>query len=69
MTIWINEQIDACGLVYACIASCDRRQAEACHQEFLAKLTEAERQEGWVVRLREVESWDEVPVTALKLSY
>ncbi|MEO0409846.1 MAG: glycogen debranching protein [Cyanobacteria bacterium P01_A01_bin.135] len=69
MTIWVNEQIDPCGLVQACIASCDRQQAETCHQEFVAKLTDRQRQEGWRAQLREVDSWDDVPVTALKLSY
>ena len=69
MTIWVNEQIDPCGLVQACIASSDRQQAEACHQEFVDKLTEQQRQAGWTAQLREVDSWDEVPVTALKLSY
>ncbi|MGF1535621.1 MAG: glycogen debranching protein [Elainellaceae cyanobacterium] len=69
MTIWINEQVDPCGLIHACIATCDRPQAEACHEEFRAKLTETQRSEGWVARLRSVDSWDEVPVAALKLSY
>ncbi len=69
MTIWVNEQVDSCGLIQACIATRDRGQAEACHEEFVAKLTDAQRLEGWVARLRNVDSWDEVPVTALKLSY
>ncbi|MGF1513283.1 MAG: glycogen debranching protein [Elainellaceae cyanobacterium] len=69
MTIWINEQVDPCGLIQACIATRDRHQAEACHEEFAAKLTAVQRQDGWAARLRGVESWDEVPVTALKLSY
>ncbi|MEB3355788.1 MAG: glycogen debranching protein [Synechococcales bacterium] len=68
MTIWVNEQIDPCGIVYSCIACCDQAQAEACHAEFEAKLTEAQREEGWVAQLRTVESWDDVPVAALKLS-
>ncbi len=66
--IWINEQIDPSGLIYSCIACVDADQAEACHQSFQANLTEDQRQSGWVARLRTVESWDDVPVNALKLS-
>lgn len=66
--IWVNEQIDPEGLVYACIACCDEAQAQACHQNFQDNLTDLQRQEGWVARMRTVDSWDEVPVAALKLS-
>ncbi|HHP7246293.1 MAG TPA: glycogen debranching protein [Elainellaceae cyanobacterium] len=68
MTIWINEQVDPSGIIHACIACCDQTQAEECHVEFQAKLTTNQRQAGWLARLRTVESWDDVPVTALKLS-
>ena len=68
MTIWINEQIDPSGIIHACIASCNEEHAKACHQSFLENLTPAQKQTGWVAVLRTVNSWDEVPVTALKLS-
>ncbi|MGJ3244546.1 MAG: glycogen debranching protein [Elainellaceae cyanobacterium] len=68
MTIWINEQVDPSGIIHACIACCDQTQAEECHVEFQAKLTPNQRQAGWLARLRTVDSWDDVPVTALKLS-
>ncbi len=68
MTIWVNEQIDPCGIVYACIAGIDEKAARECHQTWLANLSEEQKQEGWSACLRTVESWDEVPVNALKLS-
>lgn len=67
MKIWVNEQIDPCGIIYSCIASSNETQAIACHEEFKAKLSEEQKSQGWEARLRTVESWDEVPVTALKL--
>ncbi len=67
--IWINEQIDPSGIIYSCIACCDEAQAEACHQSFQSDLSEDQLASGWVARLRTVETWDEVPVNALKLSY
>lgn len=67
MTIWVNEQIDPCGILYSCIACADEKQAGECHEEFKSNLTEAQKEEGWVASLRTVESWDEVPVSALKL--
>jgi hypothetical protein len=67
--IWVNEQIDPSGLLYACIACRDEQHAIACHDSFESNLTETQRQEGWVARLRTVESWEEVPASALKLSY
>ncbi|TVP67360.1 MAG: glycogen debranching protein [Leptolyngbya sp. LCM1.Bin17] len=67
--IWINEQIDPSGLIYACIACCDQAQAQACHQSFRENLTDDQIQAGWVAQLRTVDSWDQVPVNALKLSY
>ena len=67
-TIWVNEQIDPCGILYSCIACSDPDQAQACHQSFLDNLTEAQKQAGWTARLRTVTSWDQVPVNALKLA-
>jgi hypothetical protein len=67
--IWINEQIDPCGILYSCIACCDEDQAKACQASFAANLTEQQKEEGWITRMRTVTSWDEVPVSALKLSY
>ena len=66
--IWVNEQIDPSGIVYSCIACCDEAQAQDCHRSFLDNLTEDQKKAGWVAQLRTVESWDEVPVSALKLS-
>ncbi|MEM9218082.1 MAG: glycogen debranching protein [Cyanobacteria bacterium P01_F01_bin.150] len=68
MTIWVNEQIDPCGIIQACIACQDEVHAQACHKEFQAKLTDEQKRRGWVAQLRTVESWDDVPVAALKLS-
>lgn len=68
MTIWVNEQVDPLGIIYACIACSSESQAEECHASFEANLTDQQRAAGWVARVRKVESWDEVPVSALKLS-
>ncbi|NJK39286.1 MAG: glycogen debranching protein [Oscillatoriales cyanobacterium RM1_1_9] len=68
MLIWINEQIDPSGLIYSCIACCDEIQAQECHESFKQNLTEDQKQQGWEAILRTVESWDEVPVSALKLN-
>lgn len=68
MTIWVNEQIDPSGILYSCIATSNEEQAKACQESFQANLTEAQKSAGWEVRLRTVESWDEVPVSALKLN-
>ncbi len=68
LVIWVNEQIDPCGILYSCIAGYDEAQAKDCHAAFEANLTDAQRKEGWVNRIRTVSSWDEVPVSALKLS-
>ena len=67
MTIWINEQIDPSGLLYSCIACCNETQAQNCHASFQQNLTVEQKASGWVARLRTVNSWDEVPVNALKL--
>lgn len=67
MIIWVNEQIDPSGMIHACIASCNENQAQDCHQSFEQNLTDVQKASGWVARLRTVNSWDEVPVNALKL--
>ena len=69
MTIWVNEQIDPGGIVYACIACQNEEAAQDCYQNWQNNLTDKQKQEGWVARLRVVDSWDEVPVNALKLSF
>lgn len=68
MTIWVNEQIDPSGMIYACIACCNESQAKDCHQSFQDNLTDKQKSAGWVAQLRIVKSWDEVPVNALKLN-
>lgn len=67
MTIWINEQLDPSGLLYSCIACCNETQAQECHDSFERNLSDFQKAAGWVARLRTVNSWDEVPVNALKL--
>jgi len=67
MTIWVNEQYDPSGILYSCIACCDAKQAEECHQSFEDNLTEAQKAAGWVAQMRQVSSWDDVPANALKL--
>jgi hypothetical protein len=69
MKIWVNEQIDPSGIVYSCIAYSNEDSAKACYEGWLNELTQEEKNNGWEVRLRTVESWDDVPVNALKLSY
>ena len=68
MTIWVNEQIDPSGLIYACIACCNESQAKDCHESFKNNLSEIQLKAGWVARMRTVDSWDEVPVNSLKLN-
>ncbi len=34
MTIWVNEQIDASGMIHACIATCSESHAKDCHESF-----------------------------------
>ena len=69
MTIWVNEQIDPCGIIYSCIACSNEAAAKDCHQTWQNKLTDKQKQEGWTATLRVVDSWDEVPVNALKISF
>lgn len=68
-TIWVNEQIDPGGLIYACIACLDEGAANDCHQNWQNDLTEQQKRNGWIASLRTVTSWDDVPVNALKLSF
>jgi hypothetical protein len=69
MTIWVNEKIDPCGIVYSCIACRDEQAAKDCHKSWEDSFSEEEKSQGWIACLRTVESWDDVPVNALKLSY
>jgi hypothetical protein len=69
MTIWVNEQIDPCGIVYSCIACSSEQAAKDCHKSWAESFTQEQKAEGWSAQLRTVDSWDEVPVNALKLSY
>ncbi|NJR16304.1 MAG: glycogen debranching protein [Calothrix sp. CSU_2_0] len=67
MIIWVNEQIDASGMIHACIATRDESHAKDCHESFKQNLTDKQKAWGWEARLRTVKSWDDVPVNALKL--
>jgi hypothetical protein len=67
LTIWINEQLDPGGLMYACIASRSEELARDCHESFDRNLTTEQKRLGWIARLRTVASWDEVPVNSLNL--
>ncbi|MGD1850540.1 MAG: glycogen debranching protein [Cyanophyceae cyanobacterium] len=68
MVIWVNEQIDGAGILRACIACANEEHALACRVSFEEDLSEFQRSSGWVVQTRTVGSWDDVPVSALKLS-
>lgn len=68
MTIWVNEQRDACGILQACIATTNQGMAQDCHKNWETELTTQQKEEGWQVILKTVNSWDEVPVNALKLN-
>ena len=67
LTIWVNEQLDPGGLMYACIACRSEELAQDCHESFEQNLTTEQKQLGWIARLRTVTSWDEVPVNSLNL--
>jgi hypothetical protein len=67
MTIWVNEQIDPSGMIHACIACCNESQAQDCHTSFEQNLTTGQKASGWIAQLRVVDSWNDVPVNALKL--
>jgi hypothetical protein len=68
MVIWVNEQLDPSGILYSCIASCNEEQAQACHESFESNLTVDQKAAGWTARIRTVETWEEVPASALKLN-
>jgi predicted lipoprotein len=68
MTIWVNQEKDSCGIIQACIATKNKQAAQDCHANWQKKLTETQRQQGWQVTLFTVESWDDVPVNALKIN-
>ncbi len=65
--IWVNEQIDPCGILYCCIACTSEEQAKACHESFKENLSPEQRASGWIAQVRQVATWDDVPVAALKL--
>jgi hypothetical protein len=67
MIIWVNEQIDPSGIIRACIACRNETQAQECHASFQQNLTPMQKADGWIVQMRQVESWDDVPVNSLKL--
>ena len=66
--IWLSELKDACGIIYSCIAYKNKESAQDCYENWTKNLTQAQKNNGWQVDLRQVESWDDVPVSALKLS-
>lgn len=68
MEIWVNEQVDPGGIIYSCIACTNEEAAKDCHQTWQQNLSTQQKQAGWTARLRSVNSWDDVPVNALKLS-
>jgi hypothetical protein len=68
MNIWINEQIDGCGLIQACIATTNQQIAEDCHANWQQELSRDQYKQGWQAIMRTVDSWDDVPVNALKLN-
>lgn len=68
MTIWVVEQRDPSDLLYSCIACCNEDQAKDCLDSFQRNLTDTQQAAGWQAVLKTVTSWDDVPVSALKLS-
>ena len=68
LTIWVNEQLDPGGLMYACIATRSEELARECHASFQQHLTVEQRELGWIATLRTVGSWDDVPVNSLNLA-
>lgn len=65
--IWVNEQLDPSGLLYACIACCNEQQAIDCCDSFELNLTPQQKMAGWLVRRSVVNSWRDVPAGALEL--
>jgi hypothetical protein len=68
VSIWVVEQLDPSGILYSCIACCDEQQAKACQESFEQNLSPAQTRSGWMVTFRMVYSWNDVPVSALKLN-
>jgi len=68
MNIWVNEQIDGCGLIQACIATTNQKIAEDCYENWQKEINSDLQKQGWEATIRQVDSWDEVPVNALKLN-
>ncbi len=64
--IWVNEQLDPSGLLYACIACCNEQQAIDCRNSFESNLTQKQKSAGWSVRMSIVSSWRDVPAGALE---
>ncbi|BAW97460.1 hypothetical protein NIES970_24120 [[Synechococcus] sp. NIES-970] len=69
MTIWVNEQIDPTGILQACIACKNEAVAKDCHEQWKQKLAMDKTTIGWEAKIRTVDSWDDVPVNALKISF
>jgi len=65
--IWVNEQLDPSGLLYACIACSDEQQANDCRESFESNLTQYQKSAGWWVRLSRVDCWRDVPAGAVNL--
>jgi len=65
--IWVNEQIDSCGIIHSCIVCQNETQAKECHQSFKDDLTEEQKKQGWVAILRTTTTWEDIPVNALRL--
>lgn len=68
MAIWVNEQKDGCGLIQACIATKNKQAADDCHAHWQKILTQKQKRQGWQVSMFTLDSWEEVPVNALKIS-
>lgn len=68
MNIWVNEQIDGCGIIQACIATTNQKMAQDCHGNWQKGINADLQKQGWKAIIRQVDSWDEVPVNALKLN-
>jgi hypothetical protein len=68
LTLWVNEQLDPIGLIYACVVCHDEYLARVCHKSFEENLTKEQKKAGWISRLRTIHSWDELPVCAQGLS-
>jgi hypothetical protein len=68
MAIWVVEQRDPSDLLYSCIACCNEEQAHNCLESFQQNLTSTQQEDGWQATVKTVDSWDDVPASALKLN-